>query len=148
MKDPLALLPGYLLRRASTAVLAELNQRLAGIEINHADASLLILIGHNPGLTQSDAGRMLGIQRANMVPLIARNEARGWLIRQQVDGRSQGLSLSPEGEAMRHSARAVIDRFEEHLIEGVPQDLRPHVVPILGYLWGARPGQSRRRSRP
>jgi len=136
MSDPLASLPGYLLRRASTAALAELNQRLGEIELNHADASLLILIGHNPGVTQSEAGRVLGIQRANMVPLIARNEGRGWLIRQQVDGRSQGLSLSPDGEAMRRKARGVIDGFEERLMERVPQELRPHVIPILGYLWG------------
>jgi DNA-binding MarR family transcriptional regulator len=136
MKDPLASLPGYLLRRASTSVLAELNQRLAAIELNHADASLLILIGHNPGVTQSEAGRILGIQRANMVPLIARNEGKGWLIRQQVDGRSQGLSLSQEGEAMRCTARDVIDGFEERLMERVPQELRPHVMPVLRYLWG------------
>lgn len=136
MKDPLSSLPGYLLRRASTAALTELNQRLGDIEINHADASLLMLIGHNPGVTQSEAGRVLGIQRANMVPLIARNEGRGWLIRQQVDGRSQGLSLSPEGEVMRRRARGVIDSFEARLMERVPQELRQHVVPILRHLWG------------
>lgn len=138
MNDPLASLPGYLLRRASTASLAELNQRLAEIEINHVDASLLILLGHNPGLTQSEAGRVLGVQRANMVPLIARNEARGWLVRQQVDGRSQGLSLSAEGQEQMQRTRAIIGLFEERLMERVPPELRPHVVPILGYLWGER----------
>lgn len=138
MDDPLSSLPGYLLRRASTAALAELNQRLADMEINHADASLLILIGRNPGITQSGAGRLLGIKRANMVPLIARNEGRGWLRRTQVDGRSQGLSLSAEGEAIMRRARAVIDAFEERLMGRVPPQLRPHVVPILSHLWGER----------
>ena len=138
MDDPLSSLPGYLLRRASTAALTDLNQSLADIDINHADASLLILIGQHPGITQSGAGRVLGIKRANMVPLIARNEARGWLLRTQVDGRSQGLSLSVDGEAVTRRARAVIDAFEARLIERVPPDLRPHVVPILSHLWGKR----------
>lgn len=136
MRDPLSTLPGYLLRRASTAALAELNANLAEIAINHADASLLILIGQNPGITQSDAGRLFGIQRANMVPLIARNEAKGWLVRKQVDGRSQGLSLSADGDAMMRQARAVIDAFETRLMDRVPAELRPHVVPILTHLWG------------
>lgn len=136
MHDPLSSLPGYLLRRASASTLAELNRRLAEIDLNHADASLLLLIGANPGITPSEAGRLLGIQRANMVPLIARNDGRGWLRREQVDGRSHGLFLSPQGEAAGRRARAVIEQYETGLIERVPAELRPHVIPVLRHLWG------------
>ncbi|MBO9697510.1 MAG: MarR family transcriptional regulator [Sphingopyxis sp.] len=129
-------MPGYLLRRASSSLIAELNQRLAGIDVNHTDASLLILIDANPGLTQSDAARMLGIQRANMVGLVARVEGRGLLVRERVDGRSQALLLSTDGKAVLARVLAVIHAFEASLLERVPADLRPHVVPILRHLWG------------
>lgn len=138
MQDPLSALPGYLLRRASASALADLNQRLADIDINHTDVSLLILIGANPGVTQSDAARMLGIQRANMVGLIARIEGRGWLLRQRVDGRSQALSLSPAGDLMLKRTWAIVHAFEASLVDRVPAELRPHLMPILRYLWGER----------
>lgn len=138
MADPLSSLPGYLLRRASAATLAELNQRLMGEGVNHADASLMLVIHANPGITQSEAGRMLGIQRANMVPFVARLETRGWLQREQVDGRSQGLSLTGAGATAMAKWRTVIDAFEAELLERVPAELRCHVVPILRYLWNDR----------
>lgn len=136
MQDPLTSLPGYLLRRASTASLAELNQKLAGLKLRHSDASLLLLIGSNPGITQSEAGRMLDIQRANMVPFIARLETQGFVRRQQVDGRSQGLSLTSMGEDVMLRARNLIEDYEEQLLKRVPSDMRPFVVPILLSLWG------------
>jgi DNA-binding MarR family transcriptional regulator len=139
MEDPLSSLPGYLLRRASASALAELNQQLAAIEANHTDISLLFLIGANPGITQSDAGRALGIQRANMVGLIARLEARGWIVRERVDGRSQALSLSGAGKAAQKRAWAIVEPFETRLVERVPAELRDHVVPILRHLWGEGP---------
>lgn len=138
MQDPLSALPGYLLRRASASALADLNQRLAEIDVNHTDVSLLVLIGANPGVTQSDAARMLGIQRANMVGLIARIEARGWLLRERVDGRSQALSLSPAGDRVLERAWAIVHAFEARLVERVPVELQPHLVPILRHLWGER----------
>lgn len=136
--DRLISLPGYLLRRASAASLADLNGRLAQLAINHTDASLLLLLGDNPGATQSDVGKVLGIQRANMVPLIARNEARGWLLRQQVDGRSQGLSLSPSGKETEARVRAIVENYEEELIARVPEDLRQYLAPVLQHLWVER----------
>lgn len=135
MQDPLTSLPGYLLRRASTASLAELNQKLAVLTLRHSDASLLLLIGSNPGITQSEAGRILDIQRANMVPFIARLEAQGLVRRQQVDGRSQGLSLTSMGEDVMLRARGLIEEYERQLLNKVPSDMRPFVVPILLSLW-------------
>ena len=135
MDDPLLLLPGYLLRRASAASLAELNQRLAVLNLHHTDVSLLLLIGANPGITQSEAGRSLGIQRANMVAFINRLVAPGLIERRQVDGRSQGISLSVLGEDVTNRARILIEAYEAQLLERVPSHLQQHVSPILHYLW-------------
>jgi DNA-binding MarR family transcriptional regulator len=136
MNDPLLNLSGYVLRRASAAALAELNERLAPLELRHADVAVLMLIEAAPGLTQSRAGRVLDIQRANMVPFIARLEGRGVIQRRQVDGRSQALDLTGRGRTLLARARRVVAAHEAALLERVPDRLRPMVLPVLMALWG------------
>lgn len=128
-------LPGYVLRRAAAAAVAELNERLARLAMRHSDAALLILIDALPGTTQSTAGRILDIQRANMVPFLARLERHGWVRRKKVDGRTQCLMLTPEGRSVLAKTRAIIDAFEAALIKRVPRKLRAGVLPILLALW-------------
>lgn len=135
MRDPLLKLPGYVLRRASAAALAGLNERLMPLELRHADVALLILIETSPGLTQSQAGRILDIQRANMVPFIARLEARGVIERRQVDGRSQALGVTASGRNLLAKARRVVAAHEAALLKRVPKRLRPMVLPVLMALW-------------
>jgi DNA-binding MarR family transcriptional regulator len=135
MKDPLAELPGYVLRRASAAALAELNQLLQPLKLRHADVAFLLLIDGSPGISQSEAGRILNIQRANMVPFVSRLEKRGLLDRTKVDGRSQALRLTAAGRAMLAKARRVIGSFEASLMNRVPEKMRSMVLPILMALW-------------
>ncbi len=134
-KDPLAGLPGYVLRRASAAALTELNERLAPLGLRHADVALLLLVDSCPGMTQSDAGRILDIQRANMVPFVGRLRRRGLIDRRRVDGRSQALALTGNGRSQLAKARAIVDAYERALLNRVPRKLRPMVLPILLALW-------------
>ncbi len=139
MKDPLSKLCGYLLHRAAAAALAELNQRLAPLGLRHAGVALLMLIEARPGITQSQAGRVLDIQRANMVPFVARLEGLGVIRRRQVDGRSQALELTSRGRMLLAQARRVVAAHEAVLLERVPQELRSTVLPILRALWQGEP---------
>jgi DNA-binding MarR family transcriptional regulator len=128
------------LRRASAATLAELNERLAPLELRHADVAMLMLTESSPGLTQSHAARVLDIQRANMAPFVARLEARGLLERRQVDGRTQALDLTRRGRMLLERARRIVDAHEAALLQRVPDKLKPMVLPVLMALWGpARP---------
>jgi DNA-binding MarR family transcriptional regulator len=135
MKDPLSRLPGYVLRRASAAALADLNRRLEPLKLRHAEVAFLLLIGSSPGISQSEAGRTLDIQRANMAPFVARLRRRGLVDRTQVDGRSQALKLTSAGRSMLARARRIVAGFEASLLERVPEKMRPMVLPILMALW-------------
>ena len=65
-KNPLNHHFGYQLRRASALMMADLAKSLEHFDLRTAEASILILIGANPEITQGEIGRILGIQRANM----------------------------------------------------------------------------------
>jgi DNA-binding MarR family transcriptional regulator len=140
MKDPLLTLCGYLLQRAASSALGELNERLAPLGLRHAGVALLMLVEARPGITQSQAGRILDIQRANMVPFVARLEGLGVIRRRQVDGRSQALELTSRGRALLERARRVVASHDAELIERVPEKLRPMVLPVLMALWQGETG--------
>jgi DNA-binding MarR family transcriptional regulator len=135
MKDPLLNLPGYSLRRAANAMIAELSGQLAKIELRHTDASVLILVNASANLTASALGRKLDIQRANMVPLLVRLEAAGLLYKEPLDGKSHALLLTKAGQAKLKEAMAIITSFELSLMARVPEKHRPHLQPALDALW-------------
>src|ERR1700753_2223817 len=91
LADPLAELLGYHLRRLSVRVMTDLGRSLAPLDLNPADASGLLMIDANPGITQSEVGKAIGVLRANMAPLVADLVSRGLVEREPVDGRSNAL---------------------------------------------------------
>lgn len=122
--DPVKTLPGYALRRVSATVMARLAVRLERFQLRPAEATVLLVIGANPGVKQSQIGRLLDIASANMAPLTARLVDRGLIIRQAVDGRSQGLRLSEAGRRMAHKARTTMEEVEADLLARIPEDDR------------------------
>jgi DNA-binding MarR family transcriptional regulator len=135
LHDPLSDLPGYALRRAANAMMGELAARLETIDLRLSDATVLLVVGTRADLTSSDIGRMLDIQRANMVPLLHRLEDAKLIARQPIDGKSFGLDLTAPGRKQLAEARAVVETFEAELIARVPEAHRPHLLPALEALW-------------
>lgn len=118
--DPLQDLPGYALRRASAAVMAKLAERLATVALRPSEASVLLVIGVNPGVTQSEIGRLLDIARANMAPLTARLAARDLIVREAAGGRSHGLTLSDAGRRLTKRAQRIVAELETELMDRIP----------------------------
>jgi len=135
LQEPLLGLTGYVLRRASIAALAEFSQRLAPLDLRPIDAALLILLDAAPQVTHSEVAATLGLRRPNLVPVVAGLQKRGLLERTRVDFRSEGLALTQQGGAILKKVRRVIALHEEQLMERVPAELRPMVLPILMALW-------------
>jgi DNA-binding MarR family transcriptional regulator len=136
LQEPLLGLTGYVLRRASNATLAQFSQRLAPLDLRPIDAALLVLLDAVPEVTHSQVAATLGLRRPNLVPVVAALQTRGLLERKRVDFRSEGLVLTQQGAALLKKVRRIIDLHEGELIERVPPELRPMVLPILTALWG------------
>jgi len=134
--DPLAALPGYLLRRAANAMMAELATRLTAVDLRISEATVLLLLGGREDLTSADIGKALDIQRANMVPLLARLETAGLIRREPINRKSQAILLTEAGQDRLARVREVTDRFERDLLDRVPDAHRAHLVPALRALCG------------
>lgn len=129
--NPLTRLPGYMLRRVANAMMAELAGRLEPTGLRISDATLLMLVEGRKDMTASRIARTLDIQRANMVPILARIEEKGLIEREPLDGKSQAIVLTEAGISALAEARAIIERFESQLIARVPDQHRDHLLPAL-----------------
>lgn len=132
--NPLVGRVGYQLRRASSLMMADLAQRLGALKLRPADASVLVTIRANPGITQSQIGRMLGIQRANMAPLAANLQARGAIEGQPVDGRSVGYRVTASGDALADAVFKHIDAHEEQFLGDLDVEARKNLIAWLLHL--------------
>lgn len=115
-KLALGLLPdlvGYNLRKAQIAVFQNFQSAVAPHDITPGQFGVLILICENQGLSQSELGTAVGIDRSTMVAVIDRLESRGWVVRAPSpnDRRSYALELSAEGSAL---VEELIPRVRAH----------------------------------
>jgi DNA-binding MarR family transcriptional regulator len=126
---------GYHLRRLSVLVMTDLTQALSPLDLKPADASVLFMISANPGITQSEVGKALGILRANMAPLIGALLRRSLIEREPVDGRSQALTLSSAGRSICARAKEVTTEHESRLFGTLSPSARSRLIAQLRELW-------------
>lgn len=134
--DPLGELPGYLLRRAANTMMGELAGRLTPLDLRISDATLLLLVANRDDMTASEIGKVLDIQRANMVPLLNRLESAGLIRREPIDRKSQAIVLTTGGLARLAQVRTITEAFEKDLLARIPAPHRAHFVPALKALLG------------
>lgn len=118
---PLPDLIGYNLRRAQIAVFQSFQAAVAPHDITPGQFGVLIMIMENQGLSQSDLGSAVGIDRSTMVAVIDRLESRGLVVRAPSpnDRRSYALRLSDKGAELMQE---LIPRIQAH-DRGMVKDL-------------------------
>ena len=110
---------GYFVRRLQVWVFQDFNRHLAAIDISPAQFSVLVVISANPGLSQSELAATLGIERARLVRLLHRLEARGLTQRlpSSADARRHALRLTRKGDTVLGQAKRLAAEHEEALQE-------------------------------
>lgn len=90
---------GYQLRRAQIAVFQNFARTMADFDITPGRFGVLEVIAANGGLSQSELGAILGIDRSTVVAVIDRLEGDGLVRRMKApnDRRSHALQLSEKG---------------------------------------------------
>jgi DNA-binding MarR family transcriptional regulator len=105
--DVLDELLGYSLRRAQVAMFAAFHEATRGVDITPPRFTALVVIGSNPGMSQTALGNVLGIARSGAMLLTDWFEAQGLVERRRLpnDGRAWGLHLTPRGERLAQQLR-------------------------------------------
>lgn len=126
-------LVGYHLRRAFTVVGADFTRAVAETEMRQVLFGILSIIARWPGINQGNVGRLLGIQRANMVSLVGELVHRGLVLRETAreDRRAFALSLTPDGEAMVKRCFALIAEHEARLLSDLSAAERAMLIELL-----------------
>jgi DNA-binding MarR family transcriptional regulator len=126
-------LVGYNLRRAYGVQMQRFRAVFAPLSIRPVQLSILGLIHENPGLTQSDLGKALQIERANVVTLIDQLERRRLVERRpgRTDRRARELQLTPIGRKLAADLLERHARLEEDLAEKLGPEERDMLLRIL-----------------
>jgi DNA-binding MarR family transcriptional regulator len=109
---------GYRLRRAQLNVFQKFNSVFETMRLRPAEYSVLVLVADNPGQKQTAIAEVLGIKRANFVPLLHGLEQRDLVERRPSaeDRRANALYLTSTGAEFLASAKALHDRMEDDLL--------------------------------
>ena len=109
---------GYFVRRFQISIFQDFIRRLSRIDISPAQFSVLVIIGANEGLSQSELGATLGIERARLVRMLHLLDRRGLTERlpSSADGRRHALRLTRAGQAQLKQAKALAEQHEAGLL--------------------------------
>lgn len=128
---------GYHLRRASVF---DLNGAVAALEpsgLRTVPMSVLFAIVEQPGISAADICRALGIQRANIVSILADLERRGLFLRESdpADHRVQRLFPTRKGEEEAAQAIGLIAAHEDNMLARFTPGERDELRRLLAKLW-------------
>jgi DNA-binding MarR family transcriptional regulator len=108
---------GVHLRLAHNALYRHFMESLSHVDLTPKQTSVLWLIDETPGIAQIDLAARLDMDRATMMAIIDRLEARDLVarMRSKRDRRRQDLHLTPTGTKVLAEARAAVARHEAWL---------------------------------
>jgi len=100
LTGPLEHLLGYQLRKVQNAVFQHFAEHMHPRGITPGQLGLLVLIATNPGVSQAELAREIGVERSTLGEFIDRFAARQWVERRRVpsDRRIFAIHLTPEGQ--------------------------------------------------
>ena len=127
---------GYVLRRAQLTVFEDVISTFSEVDLRPAQYAVLVLLGEQPGLKQSDVAAALDIQRANFVVLFDGLERRGLARRRAApnDRRSYALFLTEAGEQVLARANELEAQLEARLDAKLGPGGRQELLRLLGRL--------------
>lgn len=118
---------GYHLRRAQGAVHRDYLAATAELKLTQKQTAVMWMVQGNPGVAQGAIGAALGMDRATMMVLVDRLEARGLLrrTRSRADARRRELQVTATGEQLLARTRQRVARHEARVKAlFTPQELR------------------------
>ncbi|WP_092801281.1 MarR family winged helix-turn-helix transcriptional regulator [Klenkia marina] len=130
---------GYLLKQASSALRAAMEEALRPLGMTITHYSCLELLAQRPGLSNSDLARGAFVTRQSMNVLLQALERAGQVTRPDVApaGRVLPVTLTETGRAALARASAAVRAVELRMLAHLSEDEQDHARRILAGLVGA-----------
>ncbi len=124
---------GHSLRRAQVRVFQDFDAEMEELGLTPGQLGALFLIEANRGLSQSELGQALGIDRSSVVPLIDRLQRRGWVRRaaRVTDRRAHALELAPGGVQLLARLTPRLEAHEARIASGLSATDRKRLIELL-----------------
>jgi DNA-binding MarR family transcriptional regulator len=105
---------GFHIRLAHGACYRHFTETFAELDLTQKQVSVLWLISDHPGISQTDLGQRLRMDRATTMTIVNRLQARHYLRREKSpsDGRKQALYLEPAGISVLVKAKQAVREHE------------------------------------
>lgn len=136
--DVLDGLLGYALRRAQVAMFLAFHSATRGLDITPPRFTALVIVGANPGMSQTTLGNVLGIARSGAMTLTDWFEDRGLVERRRSpnDGRAWGLHLTPRGEQLVRKMKRRVSEEDRRRAASLGARERVELLRLLNKLAG------------
>jgi len=124
---------GYHLRRAQVAVFQNFAEVIGTSDLTPGQFGVLVVIDANPGLSQTQLGNTLGMDRSTVVAMIDRLEHRELVLRQAspFDRRAHALHLSAHGKAALGRLLASVRVHERAITRGLSASEQTTLIQLL-----------------
>lgn len=124
---------GFHIRLAHGAVYRHFTDTFAYLDLTQKQVSVLWLVADYPGMSQTDLAQCLQMDRATVMAIVNRLQARGFLARRpsRKDRRRQTLHVLPDGEkALAEARKAIVDHETWLKRRFTPREVKQ----LIGYL--------------
>lgn len=127
---------GYAVRRAQIHAYQHFAAVMGPADVRPAQFALLTLIHQHPGLPQSAAGELLGIEKGNLTGLLLELGERGWTERHgsPVDRRAYSLHLTARGKTQTRRLIRQHEKYEAAIAARLSAAERAELMSLLAKL--------------
>jgi DNA-binding MarR family transcriptional regulator len=127
---------GYVVRRAQVWIFQDFKRALRAADITPGQFSVMKVVGANSGIVQARVAEVLAIERARLVQMLDRLEARQLIARTRSpsDRRSHALHLTHEGAALLERLEPLIATHEQNVVARIGAEDKRELLRILGPL--------------
>ncbi|MBU4611172.1 MarR family transcriptional regulator [Achromobacter sp. GG226] len=135
---------GFHLRRAQEASFAAFKQRVGQVDIRAGHFAAIVLIGQNPGITQTALGKAMGRDKSSLTPILEDLVRRDFVLRERSDAdrRRYGLTLSSHGQQAWSSLERCAAEHERELARCIEPEDRERFLQILQRIASVLPPSS------
>ena len=125
---------GFQAAQLSRLIANRLREALTPLGVQPAQAAALIEIGRAEGLTQKQLVERLDVEQPGVARTLNGLEADGWVTREAMTGRAQGLYLTDKARAIVPEAARIAEEINRNALAELSRTERSHLLDALSEL--------------